>query len=222
MGDISSAREELDRLGAALRAQLVGLITDLTPDTDLGLLFLDAPTVAEWAEPPRYHYSSLIRGQRPATVSAAELARRASALFAAAGWEVGETEDLSGAGPAVVITGRREGNSIEVRVSGQSSSVMFSGRTPEIAVRDPQESRPPEPVRTPETLTPGYVLCYECDGLGLCPECRGRGRLSNGRLCPECNGSRFCPICRGAGQLAASQLSEYQRTYYPELRGGAE
>ncbi|MVU78975.1 hypothetical protein GPX89_17190 [Nocardia sp. ET3-3] len=222
MGDISAAREELDRLGAALRAQMVELITDLTPDTDLGLLFLDAPTVADWAEPPRYHYSGLIRGQRPATVPAAELARRASAMLTAAGWDVGETEDTSGARPAVLITGRRDGNSIEVRVGDHTSSVMFSGRTPELALRGQEETRRPEPVRTPGTLTPGYVLCYECDGLGACPECLGRGRLANGRLCPECNGAGFCPICRGGGELAVSGLSTFQRAYYPELRADSD
>ncbi|MEU6580749.1 hypothetical protein [Nocardia sp. NPDC046763] len=219
MGDISGAREELDRLGAALRAQLVELITDLTPGTGLSLLFLDAPTVVDWADPPRYHYSGLIRGQRPATVPAADLVERAAALLAAAGWEVGTEEVEAG---AVVVTGHRQGNSIEVRVSGRSSSVMFSGQTPALALSGPGEFRRPDPVRTPETLTPGYVLCYECDGLGACPECNGRGRLSNGHICPECNGGRFCPICRGAGQLAVSELSPFQRTYYPELRGAPE
>ncbi|WP_433564587.1 hypothetical protein ACQP1O_04265 [Nocardia sp. CA-151230] len=219
MGDISSAREELDRLGAALRAQLVELITDLTPGTDLSLLFLDEPTVVDWAEPPRYHYSGLIRGQRPAQVPPADIVQRASALLAAAGWEVSAQEVEA---RAVLVTGRRDGNTIEVRVSDQSSSVMFSGRTPALALRAAGEYRRPDPARTPETLTPGYVLCYECDGLGACPECDGRGRLSSGRLCPECNGSRYCPICRGAGQLAVSELSPFQRTYYPELRGGSE
>ncbi|MTE11545.1 DnaJ-like cysteine-rich domain-containing protein [Nocardia aurantiaca] len=220
MGDISGAREELDRLGAALRAQLVELIVDLTPGTDLGLLFLDEPTVADWTEPPRYHYSGLIRGERPAAVSAADIARRAAALLGAAGWEVGEAQDFSGPRPAVVVTGQRDGNSIEVRVGEHTSAVMFSGRTPALALREPKEFRLPDPVRTPETVTPGFVLCYECDGLGACPECGGRGRLPGGHLCPECNGTRVCPICRGAGQLAISLLSSYQRTHYPELRGG--
>ncbi|MEZ0067202.1 DnaJ-class molecular chaperone [Streptacidiphilus sp. MAP12-20] len=76
----------------------------------------------------------------------------------------------------------------------------------------------PEPVRTPETLTPGYVLCYECDGLGWCPACGGSGWGSGawGR-CQLCGHEQVCPICRGSGDLAASQLSEYQRRYYPEL-----
>ncbi|MGV9663629.1 hypothetical protein [Nocardia niigatensis] len=222
MGDISGARDELDRLGAALRAQLTELVTDLTPGADLGLLFLDEPTIAEWTEPPRYHYSGLIRGERPATVPAADLARRAAALLAAAGWQVGESSDSTGAYPAVVITGHRDGSSIEVRVGDHTSAVMFSGRTSALALRDPEEFRWPDPVRITETLTPGHVLCYECDGLGACPECGGRGRLAGGETCPECRGARVCPICRGAGQLAVSQLSPFQRTHYPELRRAPE
>ncbi|APB01556.1 hypothetical protein [Nocardia seriolae] len=217
MGEISGARAELDRLGAVLRAQLVELIADLTPDADLGLLFLDEPTVADWSEPPRYHYSGLIRGERPATVAAADIARRATALLAGAGWEVGEVADTSGPKPAVVVTGRRDGLGIEVRVGDHTSAVMFSGRTPALALREPEEFRLPDPVRTPETLTSGHVLCYECRGLGACPECGGRGWLGEER-CPECHGSRVCPICGGDGELAISELSPYQRTHYPELR----
>ncbi|GAB0107155.1 hypothetical protein JMUB6875_61470 [Nocardia sp. JMUB6875] len=222
MGDISGAREELDRLGAALRAQLVELIADLTPGTDLGLLFLDEPTVADWTEPPRYQYSGLIRGERPATVAAADIVRRATALLDAAGWETGTAPDTTGARPAVVVTGHRDGNSIEVRVGEHTSAVMFSGRTPALALRAPREFRLPDPVRTPDTVETGFVLCYECDGLGACPECGGRGRLSDGQMCPECLGARVCPICRGVGQLLVSGLSDYQRTQYPELRGAPE
>lgn len=80
----------------------------------------------------------------------------------------------------------------------------------------------PEPVRTPETVTPGYVLCYECEGLGWCPSCGGRGWLDDGaggrKRCPECHTQGICPICQRAGQLAVSQLSPYQRGYYSELR----
>ncbi|MGW5105781.1 hypothetical protein [Nocardia sp. NPDC004123] len=222
MGEISGARAELDRLGAVLRAQLVELITDLAPETNLRLLFLDEPTIVGWSEPPRYQYSGLIRGERPATVSAADIARRAAALLGAAGWEVGEAQDSTGPKPAVVVTGQRDGIGIEVRVGDHTSAVMFSGRTPALALRDPEEFRLPDPVRTPETLSPGFVLCYECGGLGFCPECGGRGRLPDGEMCPECYGARVCPICQGAGQLLISELSPYQRTHYPELRGTPE
>ncbi|AUY53813.1 hypothetical protein C2142_38930 [Streptomyces sp. CB01881] len=76
-------------------------------------------------------------------------------------------------------------------------------------------------MRTPVTVTPGYVLCYECDGLGRCPGCGGRGwvpgRNRPRSRCGECGTTRVCPVCRGGGELAASGLSEYQRGYYPGL-----
>ncbi|MFG2563645.1 hypothetical protein [Streptomyces sp. NPDC048496] len=221
MGDIPGAREELDRMGRALRAQMVELITDLTPGSDLGLLFLDWPTVADWHEPLRHHYSALFRGERPASVSAADLASRAAALLGPAGWEIAASEENDGAKPWSLVTGRQDGSSIEVRVGHHTSAVMFSGQTPALALRAPEEFQWPEPVRTPETVTPGYVLCYECDGLGECPGCGGRGWVpdqARGRTnCPECRRGRVCLICRGSGQLAVSQLSPYQRGYYPEL-----
>ncbi|WP_157597337.1 hypothetical protein [Streptacidiphilus rugosus] len=93
--------------------------------------------------------------------------------------------------------------------------------TPEARDEGPTPFRWPEPVRTPETLTPGYVLCYECDGLGWCPLCGGRGSGSGtwGR-CRECHARRVCPICQGGGQLATSELSSYQRGHYPDLTDG--
>lgn len=76
-------------------------------------------------------------------------------------------------------------------------------------------------MRTPETLTPGYVLCYECDGLGRCPGCGGRGWVlrepHRRKRCAECGTRQVCPICQGHGELSASSLSPYQRGYYPEL-----
>ncbi|MEU9077674.1 hypothetical protein [Kitasatospora sp. NPDC048538] len=86
---------------------------------------------------------------------------------------------------------------------------------------EPVEQR--EPLRTQETLTPGYVLCYECDGHCRCPRCGGRGWLpgeaGRKRRCGECRTTKVCPICWGAGELAVSDLSTYQRDYYPELGG---
>ncbi|MFI1100734.1 hypothetical protein [Streptomyces melanogenes] len=218
MGDIPGAREELDRLGRALRARMVELITDLTPGADLGLLFLDEPTVADWHEPLRHHYSALLRGERPASVGAADITSRAAALLDSAGWQVTTSQDGDGPRRWSVLTGRRGDSSIEIRVGHHMSAVMFSGQTPALALRAPEEFTWPEPRCTPETLTPGYLLCYECDGLGACPECGGRGWVPDqvhGRAdCRACRRQRVCVICRGAGQLAASLLSPYQRGYY--------
>lgn len=221
MGEIPGAREALDRLGRVLRAQLVEMITDLTPGSGLDLLFLDRPAVADWHEPLRYHYSAMFRGEHPAGVSAAEIASRASALLGSAGWEVASSEEIDGAKRSVVITGRQDGGSINIRVGDHTSAVLFTAQTPALALHTPEEFRWPEPVRTPETLPPGYLLCYECDGLGACPGCGGRGWLPSephGRAnCRECLGQRVCPICHGRGRLAVSGLNPFQQGYYPEL-----
>ncbi|WP_166028037.1 hypothetical protein [Streptomyces chilikensis] len=114
-----------------------------------------------------------------------------------------------------------DGNRIEVRVDAHGSTVLFLGQTPVTALYEPHEFRWPEPVRRSATLTPGHLLCYECDGLGACDCCGGRGWLPSephGRSRrPQCAARRICPICGGAGELGLSQLSPYQRTRYPEL-----
>ncbi|MEU8515285.1 hypothetical protein AB0C76_27470 [Kitasatospora sp. NPDC048722] len=221
MSEIPGARAELNRLGRSLREQLVALITDLTPGADLGLLFLDDPLVADWHDPLRYHFSALFRGERPATVPAAEIASRAAVLLDAAGWDVTTSEAQQDGKRATMVLARRDGNAIRVGTGDHTSAVMFSGRTPALALRAPKPFQWPEPVLTPEAVTPGHVLCYECDGLGWCPSCGGRGwRPSepHGRArCSECFGKKVCPICRGGGDLAVSDLSDYQRGYYPEL-----
>ncbi|MFC5144790.1 hypothetical protein [Streptomyces aureoversilis] len=222
MGDIPGAREELDRLGRALRAQLVELINELTPGSDLRLLFLDEPTVVDWHEPLRYQYgTSSFNGQYPAHASAADIASRAAALLGSANWEVATTQEEVRGRTRFVVTGRRDGCGIEISVGDRRSVVYFDGRTPAMALYETEEFAWPEPVRTAETVTSGYVLCYECDGLGWCPGCGGRGWMhdeARGRKnCSACRRERVCLICRGAAQLAISSLSPYQRGYYPEL-----
>lgn len=230
MGPIPGAQEELDRLGRALRSQLMVVIDDLTPGSDLSLLFLNEPRVVERHEPPRYQYAAeFFTGKRPTHVSAADIASRAAALLTSAGWRQSATtsQESPGRTPRIVVTGRHDnGCTIEIHVTNDNgpappSKVWFSGRTPTMALREPEEFRWPEPIRTAETVTSGHVLCYECDGLGQCPECGGRGWApdeTRGREnCRACRRTRVCLICRGAAQLPISQLSSYQRGYYAEL-----
>ncbi|MFJ9444316.1 hypothetical protein ACIRRH_20920 [Kitasatospora sp. NPDC101235] len=222
MGPVPGAREELDRLGQALRAQLVELIDVLAPGSDLSLLFLDEPEIADWHEPLRYRYSAGgFRGKRPPNVSTADIVSRAATLLDSAGWEVATSQEDASGTPRVVVTGRHDGCSIEIRVADHGSSTWFSGQTPAMALYEPEEFQRPEPVHTAETVTAGYVLCYECDGLGWCYDCGGRGWMpdeTHGRRnCPACHRRRVCVICRGAAQLSVSELSPYQRGYYPEL-----
>ncbi|MFE2140303.1 hypothetical protein ACFXA3_00805 [Streptomyces sp. NPDC059456] len=225
MEQASNAREELDRLAQSLRKQLVALITDLTVRVHLRRLTLDEPKVADRQEPPRYHYSTVYQGNRPATATAAETASRAVFLLRAAGWDVTTSQEDDDGILWTVIVAHRDGNGIRILTSDDTPAVAFRAQTPALALCPPQPVRQPEPgpapERTPETITPGYVLCYECDGLGLCPGCGGRGwvlgELDRRRRCSECGTRKVCPICRGDGQLSASGLSDYQRGYYPGL-----
>ncbi|MEE1805320.1 hypothetical protein, partial [Streptomyces sp. BE133] len=139
MGEIPGVREELDRLGRALRAQLVELIDELTPGADLGLLFLDEPNVADWHEPLRYSYSAVFRGERPEGVGAADVASRAAGLLSPADWDIaGPQEEIGGTKRTYVLTARRpDGTRIEVRTGDHNSAVLYSGQTPALALREP-------------------------------------------------------------------------------------
>ncbi|MFE7597831.1 hypothetical protein [Streptomyces sp. NPDC057494] len=221
MDQTSNAREELDRLGRSLRRQLVELISDLTLRVHLRRLSLDEPKAADPHEPLRHHYATGYQGNRPANVTAAETAARAISRLRAAGWEVTASQEDDDGILWTVLVAHRDGNSIRILTSDATPAVVFRGQTPALALHPPQPVQPPEPVRTPETLTPGYVLCYECDGLGRCPGCGGRGWVlrepHRRHRCAECGTRQVCPICQGHGELSVSSLSPYQRGYYPEL-----
>lgn len=221
MDRTSKARGELDRLGRSLRVQLIALITDLTVRVHLRRLSLDEPKIADPREPLRYHYSTSYQGNRPATVTAAETTSRATALLRAAGWDVTVSQEDDDGILWTVIVARRDGSDIRILTSEDTHAVSFRGQTPVVALCPQRPAQEPEPVRTPETVVPGYVLCYECEGSGWCPGCAGRGWVlappQRKSRCAECHTRKICPICRGQGQLSASQLSPYQRGYYPGL-----
>jgi hypothetical protein len=228
MGEIPGDRAELGRLGRELRAQLVELAEELPPGGDLDLLRSGEPELVDRHEPPLHGCSTVVRGTRPEEVPAAHLILRAAGLLRAAGWDVAVpearregTEDEETEREYVLIARRPDGSRVEVRTNDRTSAVLYSGWAPAQDLREPEEFRWPEPVRTPRTLTSGHLLCYECDGLGACDCCGGRGWLPaepHGReRCPQCFTRRVCPICRGAGELAVSRLSPYERGHYPEL-----
>ncbi|MFB8241514.1 hypothetical protein ACFC58_33770 [Kitasatospora purpeofusca] len=219
-GTSRAAREELDRLGRSLREQMVVLITDLTVRVHLRRLSIGEPKVADESDPSRYRCSAVYQGDRPASVTAAGTASRAVSLLRAAGWEVTVSQEDDDGLLWTVVVAHRDGSTVRVLTSDDTPAVAFRGQTRALVLHPPE----PAPERTPETLTPGYVLCYECDGLGRCPGCGGRGWVlrtpgPSGRRsrCAECATRKVCPICRGAGQLAIFDLSTYQRGYYPEL-----
>lgn len=52
-----------------------------------------------------------------------------------------------------------------------------------------------------DELEPGYVICPECSGTGVCVGCGGEGTTARGDRCFICIGSGWCPLCRGGGQV---------------------
>ncbi|MFI6870193.1 hypothetical protein [Nocardia sp. NPDC050406] len=219
MGEIPGARQRLDRLSQSLRVRLTELVAQLTPQAGNALFMPAEPKVVDWHEPLRYQYSATARGERPVSEDLAAFAGRAGQLLLAAGWEAVEERSADG---GVVVTGRHEGNVIEILLSDDEPGVLYKGRTPALPLSTATAPQRPEPVRTSGTVSEGHVLCYECDGLGWCPTCAGRGWVPDAergqRPCPECLRERVCPVCRGAGQLYIADLRPSERAMYPELR----
>lgn len=139
-------------------------------------------------------------------------AARARAALAAAGWEVDQPRSI---GPRLAFEARQD-DGHRVSFYAVEDGVELYGYTPEIKTAEARHVRP-EPMKTAETVDPGEILCYECQGLGWCDVCEGDGWI-DGERCPACWGKKVCPICRGRGELTIALLSPYQRRRYPELR----
>ncbi|MEV0075751.1 hypothetical protein AB0H58_04995 [Nocardia neocaledoniensis] len=225
MGEVPGAEQELRGLGVRLLEQVRVIAAHVTPDTVVPDSALpDLPEVAEWTEPLRYRYSVRVQTALAAGDSAAAAVRRGAEVLAAGGFELAEDRRAGTVASRVVVTGSRDGFLIEVRVWPETGDVVYAGLTPTLALRTPG-ARQPDPARTAETVEPGHVLCYECDGLGWCPACGGNGWVLDDaglrRPCPECHEQRVCPICRGAGQLQVARLRPAERAMYPQLSDGS-
>lgn len=223
MAEIAGAREELDRAAEALCGRLRQLAARLTPDQVVDLYMPSDPQIVDWHEPLLYQYRATARAERPAKQYDATLVTRAASLLTSAGWRV--TDEVTGAGSGTeltTVTADRDGFQVQVRIQRGYGTVVYSGETPAMPLYSPKPFVRPDPVRTPETVRRGYVLCNECDGLGWCSACEGRGWCpseEHGReRCPECFEDRCCPVCRGAGELEIARLQDWQRDQYPELR----
>ncbi|MFC8042048.1 hypothetical protein [Nocardia sp. NPDC057353] len=203
------ARRRLEEAAEVLRADLLALAAELAPGHPPGLTVLPEPAVLEWREPLRYHYR--------ATLHVPAALPRAAELLAAGGWELTGTDDG--------LVAERAGFRLRIRSHGRDG-LSIGGDTPGFVLFPATEWSRPEPVVTAETLRSGYLLCYECDGLGACPECFGRGWILDAgqrrTRCVECHGARTCPVCAGAGQLAIAELSSAARAQYPALDRPAE
>lgn len=226
MAEVPGAEQELRRLGVYLLEQVRVIAAHVTPDAVIPDSALpDAPEVAEWTEPLRYRYSLRVQSALAAGESAAAAVRRSAEAFAAGGFDIVEDRRAGTVASRVVVTGSRDGFRIEVRVWPETGDVVYAGVTPMLALRTPRAPELPDPVRTAETVEPGHVLCYECDGLGWCPACGGNGWVLDDaglrQPCPECREQRVCPICRGAGQLQVARLRPAERAMYPQLVDGS-
>lgn len=222
MAEIEGARQELDRAAECLRAELHRPAVQLTPAQGPDLYMPSDPFIVGWHE-LLYQHHATARIERPAEHYDATLATRAASLLTSAGWQV--TDDVTDAGSdteLATVTADRDGFRVRVRIQRGFGGVVYRGQTPAMSLYTPESFVRPDPVRTPETVRRGYVLCDECDGLGWCPVCEGRGWCPNeqhGRKrCPECYKDRLCPICQGAGELEIAHLPAWKRDRYPELR----
>jgi hypothetical protein len=64
----------------------------------------------------------------------------------------------------------------------------------------PSETKMTE--RTSRTKAdPGFILCYDCEGDGLCLVCNGSGQVVANASCWHCGGRKVCGVCRGGGQV---------------------
>ncbi|KXK60655.1 hypothetical protein AWW66_17730 [Micromonospora rosaria] len=225
MVEIPGARAELDNafriLDANMRALARALEPDQQPEPDLP----PEPAVLDRREPLRHAYQltlSLVAMKQPCADHAVH---RGGLLLAEAGWSV-ETDPGPTGNRAVA---RRDGFVITVvschgehAVCRVGEGYAITGETPHVLLHEPVEFVPPEPCVTAGTLPAGALLCYECDGLGWCPCCLGRGFLLDDdrrrRRCTCCFTQRVCLICEGAGLKWVHTLSGWAREQYPELR----
>ncbi|MFE5711462.1 hypothetical protein ACFQ7J_11665 [Streptomyces sp. NPDC056501] len=220
MPEVPTTDVELRRLGRILLAQVRIIAAQVTPAAVIPESALpDAPEVAEWTEPLRYRYALRAQIGLDAGVSADEAIRRAVEAFITGGFDILQERRAGTVAVRVVVTGSRAGFRIDVRVWPATGDVVYVGVTPAVALRAPRAR--PDPFGAAETVEPGHVLCYECDGLGWCPACSGFSWVVDDaglrQSCPECREQRFCPICRGAGQLQIARLRPPERAFYPEL-----
>ncbi|GLY22809.1 hypothetical protein [Micromonospora sp. NBRC 101691] len=224
MAGIPWAREKLDRAAIILRDTMAHLVRLLEPDQQPEIDLLPEPAILDWQEPLRHAYTATVTLTARKHRSAAHAVRHGADLLSGWGWAVEEET-----GPAETRTvARRDGFVISLYAFGRQPGVShrgdgygISGQTPHVLLYEPVGFVPPEPIVTADALPNGALLCYECDGLGWCPCCLGRGfTLDDDRRrqrCQLCFTRRICPICEGTGLKWIHALNSWERGQYPEL-----
>ncbi|TDB91552.1 hypothetical protein E1091_13690 [Micromonospora fluostatini] len=225
MVEIPGARAELENAFRILYANMLYLARALEPDQEPDDALLPEPAVLDRREPLRHAYQvtlSLLATKQPCAAHAVD---RGGLLLAEDGWSVETATGPTGRR----AVGRRDGFVITVSApDGEHTACRLgegfaiTGETPHVLLHEPVEFVPPEPCVTAETLPAGALLCYECDGLGWCPCCLGRGFVLDDdrrrQRCPCCFTRQVCLICEGAGLKWIHMMSWWAREQYPELR----
>ncbi|MEV0762960.1 hypothetical protein [Nocardia sp. NPDC050435] len=218
MAEIEGVRPWLDRAAEFLRGQMQWFGAQLVPGATPHVVIPKHPGAVERTSPPRHRFEALADLSGPLDPTRID---RAANILHAAGWVVQVLRDPH-APTVVTVRGEREGYRLQARFEDGFGGIVLLGETPNIQLyqSDPPEPRP-APAVTPETVSRGAVLCYECDGLALCPTCHGQGSVDGGpggrHRCRTCLGSRVCPVCGGAGELRVADLSDADRIHYPDI-----
>ncbi|MGW0250977.1 hypothetical protein ACWDYH_30550 [Nocardia goodfellowii] len=217
MAEIEGVRQWLDRAAEFLSAQLRWLGGQIVPGAVPHVVIPARPARIDNTDPGRYRFEAVANLSWRDDPTAAH---RAAHILTTAGWTVALQRDPHY--PTVVtVTATREGYRLQVRTEEGYDGIVLLGETPGIALYEEVTPPAPAPAVTSATAHPGAVLCYECDGLGACPTCQGRGWTKGGpsgrHRCRSCLGSRRCPICEGAGELPLEDLSDADRAHYPRI-----
>ncbi|MBF6327533.1 hypothetical protein [Nocardia transvalensis] len=219
MAENEQARQWLDRAAEYLRAQLQWLGAQVVPGSVPHVVIPSHPSAVDWQQPPQHRFEALAKLSAPYDPAFVD---RAAHALETTGWavRVQRSDDPDAVG-VVAVVGTRDGYTVQVRTEEGYGGVVLLGETPSVVVYQSEPSTAPLPKVTSDTVSKGAVLCYECDGLGACPVCHGRGWTKGGpsgrRRCRECLGARVCPVCGGAGELSIAELSDEARAQYPDL-----
>ncbi|MFC9892443.1 hypothetical protein ACFVMC_02000 [Nocardia sp. NPDC127579] len=218
MTEIEGVRQWLEQSAEFLRGQLQWFGGQLVPGAVPHVVIPKHPSQVDWSDPPRHRFEALANLSGPPDPTRADHAAR---VLHTAGWTVQVQRDPQT--PTVVtVRGDREGYRLQARLEDGFGGIVLLGETPNIQLYQPDPSPGVVPAVTADTISDGAVLCYECDGAGSCPTCRGRGwtkaPTATGRQrCRTCLGSRVCPVCGGAGELRIAELSDEDRIHYPHI-----
>jgi len=212
----------LEPVAAQLREQIELLARQLTPGATVAVSIPADPAVVAWDDPVRYRFQASSRVEWAGAGRDPGLADRAADLLTGSGWSARVERFTEYGATQVTVAAERDGFRLMVRFQEEYEGVIYTGETPELIRTEHGRTEPfQHPVGGERTVREGAVLCYECTGLGSCPDCHGRGWISTGpadrKRCPECRGEKVCPVCRGSGELLIAMLTEFDRTHYPQL-----